>query len=315
VDTTLEALGTSEARAPRFATYAWATLAANLGVIMWGAFVRATGSGAGCGNHWPLCNGEVVPRSPSVATLIELGHRLTSGLALLLVVGLVIGARRGFPAGHLARRGATAALVLMVVEALIGAGLVLLELVAQDTSVARAWWIAGHLVNTFLLVGALTVTAWWATHDAPPRLRGAGALAAALGVALAGMLVLGVSGAITALGDTLFPATSLSEGEAQTFSETAHAFVRLRLWHPVLALVVSGLVTAAAVLAARRRSEPAVHLAARAVVGILALNLALGLLNMTLLAPVPLQLVHLLLADLAWIGLVVLSASALAGAR
>jgi heme A synthase len=312
VDTTLEAIGTSDARAHRYATFAWATLAANLGVILWGAFVRATGSGAGCGSHWPLCNGEVVPRSPSAATLIEFGHRLTSGLALLMVVGLAIGARRHFGPGTLVRRSAGAALVLMILEALIGAGLVLLALVASDASTARAWWISGHLVNTFLLLGALTLTAWWATRDERPRLRGAGALVLALGGALAGMLVLGVSGAITALGDTLFPATSLAEGEAQTFSETAHVFLRLRLWHPVLALGVSALVVAVAVHAAHARRTPAVHLAARAVVGVLGLNLAVGLVNLWWLAPVPIQLVHLLLADVAWIGLVVLCASTLA---
>jgi heme a synthase len=311
VDTTLEALRTSEARAPRYATFAWATLAANLGVILWGAFVRATGSGAGCGSHWPLCNGEVVPRSPSMATLIELGHRVTSGLALLLVVGLVLGARR-FPRGHLVRRSSAVALVLMVLEALIGAGLVLLELVAHDASTARAWWMAGHLVNTFLLLGAVALTAWWATSDERPRLRGAGALAGTLGVALTGMLVLGVSGAVTALGDTLFPAASFAEGKAQTFSDSAHVFLRLRVWHPVLALIVGGLVLAAAGYAARGRRPPAVQLAARAVVGVFGLNLAVGLVNMWWLAPVPVQLVHLLLADLAWIGLVVLCASALA---
>src|SRR5262249_21494275 len=133
VETALDALGSERRDAvqpPRYATYAWATLAAILGVILWGAFVRATGSGAGCGSHWPLCNGEVVPRSPTAATLIELGHRVTSGLAALLVVGLVAGAWRAFPRGHAVRRCALAALVLMVLEALIGAGLVLLEHVA-----------------------------------------------------------------------------------------------------------------------------------------------------------------------------------------
>ncbi len=308
----MEEIAAPDTRVPRYATFAWATLAANLAVILWGAYVRASGSGAGCGSHWPLCNGEVVPRSPSMATLVELGHRLTSGLALLLVIGLAAGARRHFPPGHPVRRIALAALVLMVLEALIGAGLVLLSLVAHDASAARAWWISGHLVNTFLLVGALTLTAWWATCDERPRLGGAGALAVSLGTALAGMLVLGVSGAITALGDTLFPATSFAEGKAQTFSDSAHVFVRLRLWHPVLALIACALVVAAALHAVRRRGTSRVQRAARAVVALFALNLGVGLLNMWWLAPVPVQLVHLLLADLVWIALVVLASSALA---
>jgi heme A synthase len=308
----LDSAGSPAARTPGYATFAWSALAATLGVILWGAFVRASGSGAGCGSHWPLCNGEVVPRSPSTATLIELGHRLTSGIALLLVAGLIVGAWRLFPRGHPIRRSAAAAGIFMVLEALIGAGLVLLELVAGNTTVARAWWMAGHLVNTFLLVAALTLTAWWSTHDARLRLRAAAPLAITLGMALGGMLVLGVSGAIAALGDTLFPVTTLAEGEALTFSGAAHVFVRLRLWHPVLACVVGVLIFAAAMHAARSRREPTVALVARALVGVFAVNLAVGALNVWWLAPLPVQLVHLLLADLVWIALVVLAASALA---
>jgi len=315
VQTALDALGSGHSdavEAPRYATYAWATLAAILGVIVWGAFVRATGSGAGCGSHWPLCNGEVVPRSPTAATLIELGHRLTSGLAALLVVGLVAGAWRGFPRGHVVRRSALAALVLMVLEALIGAGLVLLEHVAGDASIARAWWVSGHLVNTFLLVAALTLTAWGATHGARPRLSGSGTLGARLAAALGAVLVVGVSGAITALGDTLFPAATVAEGEAQTFSDTAHLFVRLRLWHPVLALAAGVLVLAAAQHATRVRRGPRVSRADNLVLGLLVLQIGVGVANVSFLAPVPLQLVHLLLADLLWIALVVLAATALA---
>ena len=315
MQTAVDALGPSRSdavRAPRYATYAWATLAAILGVILWGAFVRATGSGAGCGSHWPLCNGEVVPRSPTAATLIELGHRVTSGLAALLVVGLVAGAWRGFPRGHAVRWGALAALVLMVLEALIGAGLVLLEHVAGDASIARAWWVSGHLVNTFLLVAALTLTAWCAAHDARPTLRGAGTLGAVLAAALGAVLVVGVSGAITALGDTLFPAATFAEGEAQTFSDTAHLFVRLRVWHPLLALAAGVLVMVAAQRAMRVRHAPAVSRAATVVLGFLVLQICVGVANVTFLAPVPLQLLHLLLADLLWIALIVLAASALA---
>jgi heme A synthase len=316
VATSLGALGpvAAEATPPasRYARFAWATLALNLAVIVWGAFVRASGSGAGCGSHWPLCNGEVIPRSPGVQTLIELGHRLSSGVALLCVVGLVGGAWRGFPRGHPVRRTATAAGALMVAEALIGAGLVLLELVAENRSVARAWWMAGHLVNTFLLVAALTLTAWWATRDERPRWRDAGGLSVILGAALAGVLVLGVSGAITALGDTLFPAASLAEGKAMTFSPSAHVFVRLRVWHPLLALAVGALLLAAAAAATRRRPDAVTSRTATVLIGVFALNLAVGVVNVWWLAPVPVQLVHLLLADLVWIALVILAASALA---
>ncbi|MDX2167799.1 MAG: COX15/CtaA family protein [Deltaproteobacteria bacterium] len=299
------------ARPARFATYAWGVLAFNLFVILWGAFVRATGSGAGCGNHWPLCNGEVVPRAPALQTLIEFGHRLTSGLALLLIAGLLAGAWRSYPRGHIVRRGAAWSAIFIVSEALIGAGLVLLEYVAQDASAARGWWVGGHLTNTFFLVAALALTAWWASGGAAPQPRGQGAVGALLYAALAGVLVLGVSGAITALGDTLFPVATLAEGKAMTFSPTAHVFVRLRIWHPMLAIAVGALVTVAA-LAAVRRPRPQVRAFAAAVVALWFVQLALGLLNVYLLAPVPVQLAHLLLSDLIWISLVLLTAATLA---
>ena len=244
--------GSLVSRAPRYATFAWTALGANLAVILWGAFVRATGSGAGCGSHWPLCNGEVLPRSPSLATLIEFGHRTTSGLALLLVGALVIGAWRRYPAGSLVRRAATTSGALLIVEALIGAGLVLFEYVAKDASIARGFWVSGHLINTFLLVASLTLTAWWASGMAGPGAAGRGVAALALGTALLGVLVLGTSGAVTALGDTLFPATSLAEAKALRLSDTAHVFVRLRIWHPLLASRRVGIALVAAVFAARR---------------------------------------------------------------
>jgi heme A synthase len=293
-----------------YVRYAWGVLGFNLFVILWGAYVRASGSGAGCGSHWPLCNGEVVPRSPGAATLIEFGHRLTSGVALLLVVGLVIGARRGFPPRHPARRAAYASGVLILMEALIGAGLVLLEYVADDARVARGFWVSGHLANTFLLVAALTLSPLWATGLPAPRLRGRVALASVFAIALGGVLVLGTSGAITALGDTLFPVTSWADGKAQTFSETAHLFVRLRIWHPTLAVAVGGAVVVAAFAALR--SDPRLVRLARGVVSLYLLELAVGLLNVWTLAPIEIQLVHLLLADAIWIALVALTATALA---
>lgn len=295
-----------------FAQYAWWTLGATLFVILWGAFVRATGSGAGCGSHWPLCNGEVVPRSPTLETLVEFGHRLTSGVALLLVVGLVVGAWRRFPRGDLVRRAAAWTAIFMVLEALIGAGLVLLELVAGNTSTARAFWMGGHLVNTFLLVATMALTAFWAGR--PERPRGTMPLAArvALGAALGGVLVLGVSGAVTALGDTLFPVATRAEGTALTFSPTAHLFVRLRIWHPTLAVLVGGLVFAAAFVALRTVPGATAARLAGAAVGLYALQLVVGLANVWLLAPIALQLVHLLLADLVWIALVLLAAAAAA---
>ena len=296
--------------ASSYATYAWAVLIVNLVVILWGAIVRATGSGAGCGSHWPLCNGEVVPRAPAVATLIEFGHRISSGIALLLIGGLVIGAWRSYPRGHRVRRGAALSAAFIVSEALIGAGLVLLEHVAGDASLARGYWVGGHLLNTFLLVAALTLTAWWASGGPPLQLRRQGPAGAALAVALLAVLLLGVSGAVTALGDTLFRAATLAEGKALTFSGTAPLFVRLRIWHPTLAIAVGVALAVAAALAARTR--PSVRPLAVTLMGLYAAQLALGVANVELMAPIGVQIAHLLLSDLIWIALVLLAARALA---
>ena len=142
----------------RLRRYSLGTLVINIIVILWGAYVRATGSGAGCGNHWPLCNGEVIPQSGLSATLIEYTHRVSSGLAFLMVVGLYILVRRAYAVKSPPRQYAAAALVFMIVEALIGAVLVIFELVAYNTSVARAAIGAFHLLNTFLLFIAIILS-------------------------------------------------------------------------------------------------------------------------------------------------------------
>ena len=305
----------------RFTRFAWLVLLYNLAVVAWGAFVRATGSGAGCGRHWPMCNGVVVPRAPSTATLIEFSHRLTSGLALLLVVAMAAWAFRVFPRRHVVRRAAAASVVLILTEALIGAGLVLLELVAHDASLRRAVALPAHLVNTFFLLAALALTAWWSRTvprertGAVVRLRGQGGAGALVAGSLVGTLLLGVTGAVTALGDTLFPAGSLAEGVRQDFAPTAHFLLRLRIWHPTLALGVGAIVLGAAGVVWLTREGEATRRFAGAVVLLFAAQLVAGVTNLLLLAPVWMQLVHLLLADVLWIALVLLAASTAAVAR
>ena len=296
----------------RFAKYSWLVLGYNLLVVAWGAFVRATGSGAGCGSHWPLCNGEVVHRPERMETLIELTHRLTSGLALIAVVVMLVWALRAYAPGHRVRRAAGASMAFMVLEALLGAGLVLFELVADNDSMVRAFSMIAHLVNTFLLIGALTVTAWWASGGEPFRVRRSGPLGALLLAGLAGMLLVGATGAIAALGDTLFPARSLGEGLRADLSPTAHLLVRLRVIHPFVAVGVGAFLLALARWTARERPDAASTRLAGAVSLLVVVQLVAGVVNVALLAPVWMQLLHLLLADLLWIALVLLAAAALA---
>ena len=192
----------------RLARLALAVLLWNLLVIGWGAFVRASGSGAGCGAHWPLCDGEVVPRAATVERMIEWTHRATSGLALVAGLALLVAAFRWRPAGHPARRAAAFAFGLLLVEAALGAGLVLFGLVEKDDSAARAVAMALHLANTFFLLAALALALHYAGEDRPARRAHDPSIGRLWLGALALLLVAGVSGAIAALGDTLFPAAS-----------------------------------------------------------------------------------------------------------
>ncbi|HEX9055048.1 MAG TPA: COX15/CtaA family protein [Gemmatimonadales bacterium] len=296
----------------RFAKYGWGVLACNLAVVLWGAYVRASGSGAGCGNHWPLCQGEVIPRDPASATLIELAHRVSSGTVLLLVIGLFFWSRRVAPRGSAVRLGAALSLVFMFGEALLGAGLVLFELVAHNDSLTRALSLGAHLLNTFLLLGSLALTAWWASGAAPPRVGERRATAWLLGIGLLGTMTVGMSGAITALGDTLFPATSLTEGLRQDTSPTAHILLRLRVLHPAAAVAVGLYLIATAAGIAVRRNEALPARLARALALLIVAQWLAGIVNIVLLAPIWLQLGHLLLADTIWITLVLFAAVALA---
>ena len=280
----------------RFARFAWLVLAFNVGVILWGAYVRATGSGAGCGAHWPLCNGEVVPRGAATTTLIEFTHRISSGLVLALAVVLLAWARRAFAPGHPARRGAAAVMLLTITEALVGAGLVLFRLVGTDASLARVASMALHLVNTFLLLGALTLTAARATGlvgRRRPLLRGKPLL---VGIGLLCVMLVSVTGAVTALGDTLFPPGAV--GEPHGHAAAAHFLVRLRILHPLLAVAVGAYLAAlgGTVLEPCRRH-------AWLLFALVLAQFVAGPLTVALRAPVSMQLVHLLLADLVWVNL------------
>ena len=282
----------------RVTRFAWGVLAYNVAVVLWGSVVRATRSGAGCGNDWPLCNGEVVPRAPAIATVIEFSHRVTSSLALLLVVALLVAVFRTRPAGHPARRAVSWSLVFMGGEVAVGAGLVLFDLVAGNRSLGRGPFMATHLVNTFLLLGALTLTAHYAGGGSRARMRGRDA--GLLGLGLFAVLLVSASGAIAALGDTLFPSQSLAEALQADLSPAAHVLIRLRVLHPFLAVATAVYLASLSFLLRRGGGRG---------LGILALaQTALGGLNVLLLAPVWMQVSHLLLADLVWIALVLFAA-------
>ncbi len=289
-----------------FARFGWLVLAYNVLVIVWGAYVRATGSGAGCGSHWPLCNGEIIPRAPAVETLIELTHRLTSGLAGLLVLAMVIGAFRLYPRRHIVRLGTLLSLLFIITEALIGMLLVRYEWVARDVSYERAVMMAVHLANTLLLLGALTLTAYWASGGTRFRVRGQGWIGVGILTALVLMLLVSVSGAITALGDTLLKLGAIDQSPV-----IGRTLLALRIYHPWLAIGVGVyFLTGLTALTLQRFTRFTVRLCVAfnlLYVG----QLLIGALNVWLKAPVWMQLVHLTITDLLWVLLVLLSVGTL----
>jgi heme a synthase len=295
---------------PPIACFAWATLACNVAVVLWGAYVRATGSGAGCGNRWPVCGGAVIGASAKSQTIIEFTHRLTSGIALLMVGVLVVWCWRVTAKGHWARYVAVLAAVFLANEALLGAALVLLGHVAQDKSLGRILFLCLHFGNTLLLLAMLTLTAWWLrTANRSFRFIRTPRQVIAIGIGLFATMLIGITGAVAALADTLFPATSLRSSLAQDFSSGAPALLHLRVVHPIVAAIASAYVLWVifkTVLTKTRRSRIAI-----ALVTLFFAQIVAGIINVALLTPLWLQILHLCIADLLWILLVIVSADLL----
>ena len=294
---------------PALRRFAWAVLAYFIAVILWGALVRATGAGAGCGNHWPLCNGTVLQHSPTANTMIEFTHRVTSGISFFSAVGLLIWTFAATVRGHLARTAAWAVVIFTLIEAILGALLVKLGLTAQSQSPLRPWYLALHLTNTLLLLAALTLTAHMLSRK-QGYLRSTVRWVAPFGAvaAIVVVLIVGVTGSLAALGDTLFPATSLGSALAQDFSSTSGWLVRWRWTHPMIAFLASIFLIWIVVRATKGSAHWDNRKLSALVLMLLVAQYLLGVLDVLLLAPVWLQIAHLLGADLLWSALVVLTA-------
>ena len=287
-------------RTARLVRYAWVVLVVNVVVIVLGALVRATGSGAGCGRSWPTCQGQLIPELDG-ATAIEFTHRAVSGIALILVFVLAILVWRATGKGHPARLGAALSAVAILGEALIGAMIVLAEWVADDVSLARAVSVPLHLVNTLFLLAALAMTIFWLSGG--QRLDFRRDRTVTLFVILGGvaLILIAASGAVTALADTLFPKASAVE-----LAGEEHFLTQLRIVHPILAIAASLLGWLATVRSGLGRDRTATWLPV--LVGMMLLT---GLANVALGVPVWMQLVHLVLADALWVAFVFVSARAL----
>jgi cytochrome c oxidase assembly protein subunit 15 len=302
-------IDTKRLPSPGLRRFAWGVLAYFVAVILWGTLVRATGSGAGCGNHWPLCNGTVMQHSASVNTMIEFTHRVTSGLSFFSVVALLWWTFAGTVRAHLARAAALASVVFTLIEAMLGAFLVKLGLTAQSQSPLRPAYLGLHLANTLLLLAALTLTAHLLGRS-KGFLRGRIRLVAPFGAiaTVVVVLIVGVTGSLAALGDTLFPASSLGMALAQDFSATSGWLVRWRWTHPTVAFVASIFLVWLLVRAAQRSTAWDNRRLSALVLLLLATVYTLGVLDVVLLAPLWVQVAHLLAADSLWAALVVLTA-------
>jgi len=276
-------------------------------VILEGALVRATGSGAGCGNHWPLCNGDFFPHHPRLATVIEYTHRSMTGIIISLISILIAWTFLARPTGDRARRAVVWSGILLITEALLGAVLVKGGYVESNASDMRVVMQCIHFTNTMLLLAAITLTWWW-LRDRPEgstNLRPQARMVA--WISLIATLFVGGTGSVAALADTLFPPSSLQAAFLQDFAAQSPLTVRMRWLHPATAVIA---LSCAIWIAMQLRSKLG-HL----VVGLVCLQLLLGAADVLLLAPTWLQVLHLLGADLYWIALVVACSSILAPGR
>lgn len=274
-------------------------------VILEGAVVRATSSGGGCGNHWPLCNGDVLPHHPRLATIIEFTHRSMTGVCTMLTVAMITWVFLARPKLHPARLAAVWSGVLLVTEGALGAVLVKGGYVEGNTSDARVVVQCIHFTNTMLLVAAMTMT-WWRVRRAnelPLPEVSAVQLRSVSWIALASAMITGATGSVAALADTLFPSASLRQGLAADFDANSPLLIHMRWMHPAAALICAACVLWFAVKLRNRAS--------RWLVWLVIAQLILGVLDILLLAPISLQVLHLLGADLFWIALVVASGDAL----
>ncbi len=301
-----------------FAKYAWFALGYNLLVILWGVFLRASKSGDGCGQHWLTCGGEVVPSAPELKTVIEFSHRITSALAGIVVIVLVVWAiivwrRYRTPAASRTLKMAVGSLVLVILEGLLGAGLVLTGNTAETLTPERPFWMASHLINTLILLTFLTLTAWFASGGNKLRFPTDRRV---LGIFLAGVvcfMVIGMTGSIAALTSMVFPSETLTQGILKDFTPTSHMLLKLRPLHPIVSVISAVfIIFAAGWLRARSDNDPAVARWCGIVTVLVLVQVAFGAATLLMLGPIVMQLGHLLLADLVWISLVVLGANYLA---
>lgn len=281
-------------------------------VVIGGALVRATDSGAGCGESWPICGGQFIPEIGNYHTAIEVSHRLMTGLLGFGVLAIFILVRRQFEKDHRLRRAVFAGGVLLIIESLLGASLVIFGWVEFDASIARLIVVPLHLLNTFMLVGAFAMVAYFASGGGGFRVDLSTTRDRLVIGGLGVILTIGATGALNALADTLIRSDALHIADPGEFLVTEPVLTQIRAIHPFVA-IVGGLALYMMVRYLAAGATGLVKWLALAIQGIIWVQFILGMVNIALEVPLETQLIHLFVADVLWIAFVLLGAHLLAG--
>ena len=279
-------------------SYAKAGLLLSIASILAGAFVRATGSGDGCGATWPTCKGKIIPALSDTSELIEFSHRSVSGV--LLVVTLIIFAKtRKFQKESLVRRVTNYLTFFVIFEALIGAVIVIFEWVGLNSSLPRIIAVPIHLVNTFGLLGSYAIL-YKILQDDLQNIKNMFNKNFLLISSL--FLLSGATGSITALADVLFPSASFVEGFLADFDRTSEVLTRLRILHPIISSTLS-IVLYVYATGIRKKYNVSV----KPLQILILIAVFLGVINVLSNIVLPLSILHLAIADFLWISYIYVS--------
>lgn len=281
---------------PQFQKFALSLLIYTVLVILWGAWVRISHSGDGCGDTWPLCHGQLIPDAERGKTWVEYGHRLMSGIYGLVVIYFWWVARKVFTKDSFARKAAFATLFFTITEALLGAKLVLFQLVTTNDTPYRAFVMALHQLNSFMLTGAVALAFASALEDKVSR------ASAKKYSAIPWLIVfIGITGAWASLSNSLFPTNNLWEGLVADFSSSSHFLIRLRVLHPIIALVGGGSLALFFWIKSQTAESHYIQKRSFQLFTVLVGALLFGIATLLLHAPVWMKIAHLAIAHSVWV--------------
>ena len=278
--------------------YAKAGLLLSILSILAGAFVRATGSGDGCGATWPTCKGKIIPGLSDTSELIEFSHRSVSGVLLIVTLIIFIKTRK-FQKDSLVRTVTNYLTFFVIFEALIGAVIVIFEWVGLNSSLPRIIAVPIHLVNTFGLLGCYAILykiLYENIEEITSMFNKNFIFISSL------FLLSGATGSIAALADVLFPSASFIEGFLADFDRTSEVLTRLRILHPIVSSALSIVLYVYSI-----RINKKYNIRVKPLQTLIFVAVFLGFLNVLSNIILPLSILHLAIADFLWISYIYVS--------